>query len=139
VARVLLLVLLVLAVGAGAYAVGAARGDDGPSLVRVVAVGSTDSDATHDKWVTAECPKGMTAVGGGAHVPHANDTPGVALYWTAPYEDHGTNGWWAAAQDTARGKRPWLLQVEAVCMEGVTTRADPAGSLPPEVFPPAAG
>jgi len=103
----------------------------------VVVAGSTDNDDTYDKWVTAECPEGMTAISGGAQVPHANDTPGVALYWSAPYEDHGLSGWWAAAQDTARGKKAWILQVQAICMEGVTTRAHPSGSLPPTVFSPA--
>jgi hypothetical protein len=77
----------------------------------------------------------MTVVGGGAHVPHANDTPGVALYWSAPYSDHGVDGWWAAAQDTARRKRAWLLQVEAICVDGIKDGG--GGSLPPESFSPA--
>lgn len=134
--RIALVGLLVVAVAAGAYALGAAR-DDQPALQRVVVAGSTDRDSTYDKWVTAECPDGMTAISGGAVVPHANDTPGVALYWSAAYEDHGTSGWWAAAQDTARAERPWLLQVQAICVAGVTTAADPRGSLAPEVFSPA--
>jgi hypothetical protein len=79
----------------------------------------------------------MTAMSGGAVVPHGNDTPGVAIYWSAPYEDHGTSGWWAAAQDTRNGHRAWLLQVQAICVEGVVTRADPRGSLPVEEFAPA--
>lgn len=134
--RIALVGLLVVAVAGGAYALGAAR-DDQPALRRVVVAGSTDSDSTYDKWVTAECPDGMTAISGGAVVPHANDTPGVALYWSAGYEDHGTSGWWAAAQDTARAKRPWLLQVQAICVAGVTTAADAGGALAPEVFSPA--
>ena len=127
--------VLVVAVGAAGYALGSSR-DDGPRLERIVVAGSTDDNATRDKWVTAECPDGTTAISGGAVVPHGNDTPGVAVYWSAPYEDHGTTGWWAAAQDTANGKRPWLLQVQAICMPGLTTRPDPAGSLPEEVFSP---
>ena len=59
------------------------------------------------------------------------------MYWSAPYEDQGTTGWWAAAQDTRDGTRPRLLQVQAICMRGLTTRPDPAGSLPEEVFSPA--
>jgi hypothetical protein len=134
--RAAAIVVLVAAVAAGAYALGAAR-DDAPALERVVVAGSTDDNTTRDKWVTAECPEGTTAISGGAVVPHANETPGVAVYWSAPYEDHGTTGWWAAAQDTRDGDRAWLLQVQAICMAGVTTRPDPAGSLPPETFSPA--
>jgi hypothetical protein len=36
-----------------------------------------------------------------------------------PYEDHGDQGWWAAAQDTRRG------------------RPARGGSLPPQVYQPA--
>ena len=68
-------------------------------------------------------------------MPHGNDTPGGAVYWSAPYEDHGVQGGWAAAQDTPRGKRPWLLQVQAICMTGIEDKG--GGSLPPQVFQPA--
>ena len=81
----------------------------------------------------------MRVIGGGAAIPHANDTPGVALYWSAPYNDHDTDGWWAAAQDTSNGKKPWLLQVQAICAEGVESVATSGGSLPPEVYSPARG
>jgi hypothetical protein len=91
--------VLVAVVGIAAYALGTTRDDPTP-IERVVIAGTTNDDATRDKWVTAECPDGMTAMSGGAVVPHGNDTPGVAIYWSAPYEDHGTSGWWAAAQDT---------------------------------------
>jgi len=136
--RGLLAVLALLAaagLGAGGYALGAAGGDDGAPIKRFVVPGSTDQDPTYDKWVTAECPDGTTVVSGGAVVPHANDTPGVAVYWSAPYEDHGSQGWWAAAQDTRRGKRPWLLQVSAICLDGIEDGG--GGSLPPETFQPA--
>ena len=106
----------------------------------MVVAGSTDSDPVRDKWVTAECPDGYTLVSGGAQVPHANDTPGVSLYWSAPYEDHGRSGWWAAAQDTAaerESERPWLLQVQAICLSGVTDEGGTA--LAPETFAPGAG
>jgi hypothetical protein len=119
----------------GAYLAGAASRDDREPIRRVVVGGSTDTDDTVDKWVTAECPDGYTPVSGGAVVPHGNDTPGVALYWSAPYEDNGVKGWWAAAQDTARKSVPWLLQVQAICLSGV----EDAGSnaLPAETFFPA--
>ena len=134
-----LLVALVL-VGAAGLAVGGyalgASGDDGRAAVkRYVVPGSTDQDPTVDKWVTAECPEGTTVVSGGAVVPHANDTPGVAVYWSAPYEDHGDQGWWAAAQDTRRAKEPWLLQVQAICLSGIEDEG--GDSLPPETFQPA--
>jgi hypothetical protein len=90
---------------AACYAIGRSGADD-RAIKRYVVPGSTDADPTVDKWVTAECPAGSTVISGGAVVPHGNDTPGVAVYWSAPYEDHGDQGWWAAAQDTHRGKRP---------------------------------
>jgi hypothetical protein len=136
--RVALAAVALAAIAAGAFALGAASGDDDRAQMRRVIVGaSTDDDTTYDKWVTVECPDGMSVIGGGAVIPHGNDTPGVALYWTAPYNDHGTDGWWAAAQDTKRGKRRWLLQVQAICADGVQSIADPRGALAPEVFSPA--
>jgi hypothetical protein len=133
--RIALVAAVVLLAAGGGYAIGAAGGDDGRAIKRYVVPGSTDADPTVDKWVTAECPEGSTVISGGAVVPHGNDTPGVAVYWSAPYEDHGDQGWWAAAQDTNRGKRPWLLQVQAICMTGVEDKG--GGSLPPQVFQPA--
>ena len=133
--RSALVVVLVLLAAAGGYALGAARGDDAPRITRHVVPGSTDQDTTGDKWVTAECPEGTTVVSGGAVVPHANDTPGVAVYWSAPYEDHGDQGWWAAAQDTRRDTKPWLLQVQAICLDGIEDT--PGRSLPPQTFQPA--
>ena len=133
--RVVPIVVVLVAVAAAAYVIGVSRNDP-PALERVVIAGSTDDDATRDKWVTAECPDGMTAISGGAVVPHGNDTPGVAVYWSAPYEDGDISGWWVAAQDTRNGDRPWLLQVQAVCIKRVVTHPDPRGSLPVEVFSP---
>ena len=94
-------VLLVAGLLAAAFLAGAARSDREP-IRRVVVGASTDEDPTVDKWVTAECPDGYSPISGGAVVPHANDTPGVALYWSAPYEDNGVKGWWAAAVDLSR-------------------------------------
>ena len=134
--RTVLLVAAVFVAAGGGYALGAATGgDDAPAVKRYVVPGSTDDDPTVDKWVTAECPNGTTVVSGGAVVPHGNDTPGVAVYWSAPYEDHGDQGWWAAAQDTRRRSRRWLLQVQAICLSGIEDKG--GGSLPPEVFRPA--
>lgn len=124
----------VLALLVAAYALGAARGGEDP-VRRVIVGASTEQDATGDKWVTAECPDGYTVVGGGAQVPHANDTPGVALYWSAPYEDRDAKGWWAAAQDTARRKEPWVLQAQVICLSGVEDGGGTA--LPAETFSPA--
>jgi hypothetical protein len=133
--RTALVVVAVLLASGGGYALGAAGGDDAAPLKRYVVPGSTDQDPTYDKWVTAECPEGTTVVSGGAVVPHANDTPGVAVYWSAPYEDHGDQGWWAAAQDTRRDKKPWILQVQAICLDGIEDA--PGESLPPQTFEPA--
>jgi len=130
--RALLVLVLVLLVG---FAAGSLRRSEEP-VRRVVVAGSTDQDDTGDKWVTAECPDGYTVIGGGAQVPHANDTPGVALYWSAPYADtsSGVNGWWAAAQDTGRKGQPWLLQVQAICLSGIDDEGGTA--LPAETFTP---
>jgi hypothetical protein len=133
--RIALVAAVVLLAAGGGYAIGAGGGDDGRAVKRYVVGGSTDDDPTYDKWVTAECPEGTTVVSGGAVVPHGQETPGVAVYWSAPYEDHGDQGWWVAAQDTRRGTRPWLLQVQAICMSGIEDKG--GGSLPPEVFQPA--
>jgi hypothetical protein len=133
--RAALLAAAVLVAAVGGYALGAAGGDEAPAIKRYVVPGSTDDDPTVDKWVTAECPEGTTVVSGGAVVPHGNDTPGVAVYWSAPYEDHGDQGWWAAAQDTRRRTRPWLLQVQAICMTGI--KDEGGGSLPPQTYQPA--
>jgi hypothetical protein len=127
-------VLLVAGLLAAAFLAGAARSDREP-IRRVVVGASTDEDPTVDKWVTAECPDGYSSISGGAVVPHANDTPGVALYWSAPYEDNGVKGWWAAAQDTARKDRRWLLQVQAICTSGIEDEGGTA--LPAETFFPA--
>ena len=82
--RTVLLVAAVFVAAGGGYALGAAvGGDDAPTVKRYVVPGSTDDDPTVDKWVTAECPEGTTVVSGGAVVPHGNDTPGVAVYWSA--------------------------------------------------------
>jgi hypothetical protein len=133
--RRLLAGVIVVALLAGAYLAGAAARDDREPIRRVVVGASTDDDATVDKWVTAECPDGYSPISGGAVVPHANDTPGVALYWSAPYEDGDAKGWWAAAQDTARKDRRWLLQVQAVCLSGIEDEGGRA--LPAETFFPA--
>ena len=128
--------LAALGVFIAGYGVGGRDGDAMP-VRRVVIAGSTDSNVVRDKWVTAECPSGSTVVGGGAVVPHGNDTPGVAVYWSAPYTDHGVQGWWAAAQDQDRGRRPWLLQVQAICLHGVRDAPGGGGALPAETFSPA--
>jgi hypothetical protein len=100
---------------------------------RTVVTADSGDDPAPDKWVNVHCPDGFTVVGGGGHVPHGNDTPGVAIYWSAPYE----SGWQVAAQDTARRDRPWDLQVTAICLEGVRDAPTAAGSLPPQTFSPA--
>ncbi len=59
----------------------------------------------------------------------------VAGLLVAAYEDNGAKGWWAAAQDTARKDRRWLLQVQAICMSGIEDQGGTA--LPAESFLPA--
>jgi hypothetical protein len=109
-------ILLVLG-AVGLLAVGAAvgllvAGGDEP-LHRAVLVNQSHTDASVDKDVQVFCPKGYTPIGGGGIVPHGNDTPGVALYWSAPYQ----NGWEVAAQDTRRRTTPWVLTAYVVCVK----------------------
>ena len=69
-------------------------GDDGGGkLHRTVVVNRSHNDDAADKDVQVFCPKDYLPVGGGGIVPHGNDTPGVALYWSAPYQ----TGWEVAA------------------------------------------
>jgi hypothetical protein len=111
--RPLFLALLLL----GAAALGAAGAlifsGGGEKLHRTVVVNQSSTDDAVDKDVQVFCPKGYSAVGGGGLVPHGNDTPGVALYWSAPYQ----SGWEVAAQDTRRRSRPWVLTAYAVCVK----------------------
>jgi hypothetical protein len=108
--------------------------DDGADPARrVVVIADSGYDATVDKWVDVSCPAGFAVVGGGGQVPHGNETPGVALYWSAPYR----NGWQVAAQDAARRHRPWDLQVTAICLSGTRDASTNAGSLPPQAYSPA--
>jgi hypothetical protein len=88
-------------------------GDAAPH--RVVVANDSRDDPIGDKDVQVFCPNGYTPVGGGGLVPHANETPGVAIYWSAPYE----KGWEVAAQDTRRRSRPWVLTAQVVCLKGV--------------------
>jgi len=93
-----------------------------------VVVDQSADDASPDKDVQVFCPKGFTAVGGGGVIPHGSDTPGVAIYWTGPYQ----NGWEVAAQDTARGSRPWVLTAQVVCLKPVRDETSSGGALPAE-------
>lgn len=114
--------------GGAALAVALSGDDGGEPTRRVVVANDSPSDPSSDKDVQVFCPKGFSPVGGGGIVPHGNDTPGVAIYWSAPYQ----NGWEVAAQDTARGTRPWLLTAQVVCLRPVRDEASPGGALPAE-------
>jgi hypothetical protein len=114
--RPLLLALLVLGAGAVGAAAALLLGGGGSELHRTVIVNQSSTDDAVDKDVQVFCPKGYSPVGGGGLVPHGNDTPGVALYWSAPYQ----TGWEVAAQDTRRQSRPWVLTAYVVCVKPVT-------------------
>jgi hypothetical protein len=122
-----LAVVAVLLAGA-ALAVALTRDEGGDPLRRVVVASDSPRDPSSDKDVQVFCPDGYTPVGGGGLVPHGNDTPGVAIYWSAPYQ----NGWEVAAQDTARRTRPWVLTAQVVCLKPVRDETTPGGALPPE-------
>ncbi len=121
----LALAVVALLLGGAALVVALTR-DGGEQVHRVVVVDESGRDATVDKDVQVFCPDGYTPVGGGGIVPHGNDTPGVAIYWSAPYQ----NGWEVAAQDTRRRTRPWVLTAQVVCLKPVHDDVAAAGALP---------
>ena len=120
----LALSVVALLLAGAALAIALSR-DDGARVQRIVVANDSDDDASFDKDVQVFCPDGYTPVGGGGIVPHGGDTPGVAIYWSAPYQ----GGWEVAAQDTRRGTRPWVLTAQVVCLKPVRDVA--AGALPP--------
>jgi hypothetical protein len=68
--------------------------------------------------VTAECPAGKQAIGGGARI--SIDTEKVGLIESAPVVD-GTGkriGWTAAAAEFKEEAADWALEVTAICVEG---------------------
>lgn len=67
--------------------------------------------------VTAECPTGKQAIGGGARVLGANTK--VALNESAPALDGAGKriGWTATANEFAEEAADWTLEVHAVCAE----------------------
>ena len=112
----------------GAALVVALTRDGDNAVHRVVVANDSNLDPTVDKDVQVFCPDGYTPVGGGGIVPHGNDTPGVAIYWSAPYE----NGWEVAAQDTRRRSHPWVLTAQVVCLKPVRDDVAASGALAPE-------
>jgi hypothetical protein len=126
----LLLSVLAVALGAAALIVELTRDRDGDGgIVRVVRSVSDHADAAVVKEQIVYCPEGYLPIGGGGNVPHGNDTPGVAIYWSAPF----SNGWRVEAQDAFRRNRPWVLSAIVVCARGRDAEAV-GQSLPPEVF-----
>jgi hypothetical protein len=111
--RLLPLVPLLLAAGVLGAAGASIVGDGGADIHRTVVVNQSNNDDAFDKDVQVFCPKGYSPVGGGGIIPHGNDTPGVALYWSAPYQ----TGWEVAAQDTRRKTHPWVLTAYVVCVK----------------------
>jgi hypothetical protein len=129
----LLLSVLALLLGGAALVVTLTRdrGDNG-GIVRVVrAVSDEHADPAVVKEQIVYCPDGYLPIGGGGNVPHGNDTPGVAIYWSAPF----SNGWRVEAQDAFRRNKPWVLSAIVVCARGRDTEAG-GQSLPPEVSGP---
>ncbi len=67
--------------------------------------------------LTADCPSGKQAVGGGARL--VGETKKVALIESAPAVDGAgkRTGWTAAATEFAEEAADWTLEVTAVCAE----------------------
>jgi hypothetical protein len=67
--------------------------------------------------LTADCPAGKQAIGGGARV--VGETKKVALIESAPAVDGAGKavGWTAAATEFAEEAADWTLEVQAVCAE----------------------
>lgn len=67
--------------------------------------------------LTADCPSGKQAIGGGARV--IGETKKVALIESAPAVDGAGKrvGWTAAATEFAEEVADWTLEVHAICAE----------------------
>jgi hypothetical protein len=118
--------LLACALATAALVVALTRDSD-LRLDRIVRATSSGEDSAPVKEQLVFCPKGYVSIGGGGNVPHGNDTPGVAIFWSAPFE----NGWRVEAQDTRRQTRPWVLSAIVVCARGRDVDTG-GGSLPPD-------
>lgn len=105
---------------AGSVSSGKLTGDFLAQLVRNVAYRSelTGEGSEESKSVTAECPSGKFAIGGGARL---NGTlKSVALTGSNPFVDGSGNrtGWSAFAHETGEGQpENWSLEAFAVCAE----------------------
>lgn len=92
------------------------RGAPGPAGLSgrevVVAMSAISSDAS--RQVTATCPAGKKAIGGGATVQEVfAGTPGaIAIRTSIPYFDQG---WVASAQEMVPYGSNWWMQAYAVC------------------------
>ncbi len=96
-----------------------ATGPQGPSgaagvsgIEVVVAISALDSNAS--KIVSAACPAGKRALGGGASIIPGNAL--LALGTHAPMVSNGNPvGWTAEGHETAAFAGAWAVQVQAIC------------------------
>lgn len=105
---------------AGAVSAGKLTADFLSQLVRNVTYRSelTGEDSEDSKSVTALCPEGKFAIGGGARL--GGTLKSVALTGSNPFVDGSGNrtGWSAFAHETGEGQTDsWSLEAFAVCAE----------------------
>lgn len=99
-----------------------------------------DSSAT--KFLSADCPAGKVALGGGADIfpslldPN-RDTAPVVLRASIPAIGNGvTPGWEAQSSETAPYSYNWHMQVYAICANVTTTIAAAANEIAADVATP---
>jgi hypothetical protein len=77
----------------------------------------TNEDSEDAKTVTAECPSGKEAIGGGARVN--GELNEVALTGSNPFSavNGARTGWSAYARESTETKQNWSLEAFAICAE----------------------
>jgi hypothetical protein len=120
-------------IGIGVYAtqVQAQLPSEGVTGIQRV-VASSEESTVKNKAVTASCPSGKVATGGGYAVTGAN--PGsVAVYVNAPTSDVS---WQAKAKRTVNLSRDWTLSAIVVCATGTpSSTPSPSPSTSPSASP----
>jgi len=87
-------------------------------LVRNVSYFSKESlsDSEANKSVTAECPKGKEAIGGGVRL--TGELPEVSVTASYPFSSGDSRtGWVAIAHETGATSENWSVEAFAVCAE----------------------
>jgi hypothetical protein len=79
---------------------------------------TSENDSETEKFVTAKCPSGKEAIGGGARI-NAPEAVAVAVNASYPLVDsnNGRVGWIAGGRETPEEGKNWQVVAYAVCAE----------------------